>query len=107
MKVYFDDSNFMEDLAKVMQGCDRWDKPLIVLPTERDVRTARKEFPDFHGAFISFDYWYSKKWIADDDYEHIDFFRVDNVLKIKSYGVRTGCMTVLRTMKKPEDKEEA
>jgi len=107
MRVFFDDDKFSNDLDKVVAPLDKWNKPLVVLPTEKDVKTAKINYisdPNTcHVTFISFDYWLSKKWIADDDYDHIDFFRVDQAIITRCYGIRTGCMTVRRTIKKMDE----
>ena len=104
MKVFFDDGNYNDDLNKLVAALDRFDKPMVVMPSEGDVKRARREYGveegETHVTFISFDYWISKKWVADDDYDHIDFFKVDKALTLRSYGVKTGCLTVDRTMKK-------
>ena len=110
MLVYFDDGkDFNKELNDLVTGLNNCVTPLIVLPTEKDVRTATKEYQGGnydYVTFISFDYWLSKKWIADADYDHIDFFRVDQFLMARSFGVKTGVMTVKRTMKKKEKEEK-
>ena len=110
MKVFFDDGNYNDDLDKLVAALDRYNKPMVVLPTEGEVKRARVDYGvetgETHVTFISFEYWLSKKWIADDDYDHIDFFKVDKALSMRCYGVKAGCMTVDRTMKKRQVVEE-
>lgn len=103
MKAFFDDGTFTEDLDKLVASSGRWNKPLIVLPLERDVKNVHSKY-DEKFTFISYDYFFSKKWIADDEYDHIDFFRVDQFLINKSYGVNCGALTIKRTIKKKEEK---
>lgn len=106
MKAFFDDGTFTEDLDKLVASSGRWNKPLIVLPLEKDVRKAKINYISDPNTcritFISYDYFFSKKWIADDEYDHIDFFRVDQFLINKSYGVNCGAITIKRTIKKEE-----
>ena len=109
MKVFFDDDSFVKDLDKLVTSVDRWDKPLIVLPTQKDVNKAKVDYISDPNTcritFITYDYFLSKKWIADGDFDHIDFCRVDQFLMTRSYGVKCGAMTVKRTIKKVEEKK--
>ena len=111
MLVYFDDGkDFNKELKDLISGLGKYVAPLVVLPTEKDVRTATKEYEggDYdHVTFISYDYWYSKKWLADGDYDHIDFFRADQFFINRSFGVKTGVVTIRRTMKKKEKEEQS
>ena len=112
MKVFFDSQeNFMKDLEAILIPLDKFDNPLVVLPTERDTRICTREFGKDdkykHITFISYEYWLSKKWVADGEYDNIDFFKIDKFLRMRSYGTRVGCATVDRTMsKKPKEEEE-
>ncbi len=112
MRLFFDDGNdFNDDLHAIVSRLDRWEKPLVVLPTDKDAVTATKNYATTELSFvtfISYEYWLSKKWIADDSYDHIDFVRVDQFLMSRSYGIKVGCATVRRTMSKKEkgNKEE-
>lgn len=106
MIFYFDDSkNFNEDLDKMVSTLAKCSNPLVVLPTDKDVKTACDSYKDGNVTFITYDYWLSKKWIADGDYDHIDFFRVDQFLMNRCYGVKVGRATVRRVRdKKKEEK---
>lgn len=110
MLVTFDESTFRKDLDSMVAHQDRFDKPLVVLPTEKDVKFARNLYgvdpEECHVTFISFDYFYSKKWVADDTYDHIDFFRLDKVLLNRSFETPVGRATVVRTKKKKAEKKE-
>lgn len=107
MIVAFNDSTFYEDMDRLVAGCDKYDKPLVVLPVERDVAKANDRYMDMpHITFISFDYFLSRRWIVDDNYDHIDFFRLDKVLKNKTYGTPIGIVTFERTIRKREEEEE-
>lgn len=109
MKVFFDDGNYVEDLDKMVASLDRFDKPMVVMPTESEAKRAKNNYSSYSDTcritFISFDYWISKKWIADDDYDHIDFFKIDKALSMRCYGIKAGCLTVDRTLKKRVEKE--
>ena len=109
MKIYFDSGkSFNEDLDNLVSRLYRYDKPLVVVPTERDVQTCKINYIEdpntCHITFISYDYWLSKKWIADDEYDHIDFFRMDQFFMTRSYGVQVGVGTMKRMMNKKEVK---
>lgn len=105
MKVLFNDTNdFLKDLEHLIAPLDRWNKPLVVVPTIKDVKNAEAEFKDSHVTFISYDYFLSKKWIADDDYDHIDFARIDQFFITRSYGIKVGVGTMRRIVKKTEEK---
>ena len=96
MIFYFDDSkNFNEDLERLISTLKRYDNPIVVVPTEKDVMrcedTYRSKENTFHITFISYDYWLSKKWIVDGEYDHIDFFRVDQFLMSRCYGWKSNC----------------
>lgn len=110
MKAFFDDGTFSDDLDKLVASVDRWDKPIIVLPTKKGVKKAKINYISDPNTcritFISYDYFLSKKWIADDEYDHIDFFRVDQFLMARSYGTRCGAITIKRTIKKKEEVSE-
>lgn len=110
MLIYFDDGKeFFNDLWKLIEPLDKFKAPLVVLPTDKDVKVAKEKCKDGvykDVAFISYDYWLSKKWIADNDYDHIDFFRVDQFLMNRCFGVKAGVATIRRTIGKKE-KEEA
>lgn len=110
MLVYFDDANdFNNDLNCLLANLETFNKPLVVLPTEKDVRIATKNHSEdgmSHVTFISYDYWLSKKWLADGEYDHIDYFRVDQFLMSRAYGITVGAATVRRTRKKKDEKEE-
>lgn len=109
MRIFFDDGKFVEDLEKVIAPLDKYNAPLVVVATEKDAERAKNAFgDDEHITFISFDYWYSKKWLADNDYDHIDFFRLDKALAFKSFGIKVGCATIKRMIAKVENnvKEE-
>ena len=106
----FDNDTFNHDLDNLVARLDKFNKPLVVLPTERDVKITKENYktaPVEHVTFISFDYFMSKKWLADDEYDNIDFFRIDKVLMNKSYGVHVGKATMTRTIKKKEEKDES
>ena len=108
MKVYFDDTNdFNKDLDNLVCRLDRYDKPLIVFPTEKDVQACKRNYIEdpntCHITFISYDYWLSKKWIADDEYDHIDFFRMDQFFMSRSYGVPVGVGTMRRVKGKKKE----
>lgn len=107
MRLFFDEGkDFNKDLDDVVKRLDRWEKPLVVVPTDKDADRAFEVYSGGEFAkvkFISYDYWLSKKWIADADYDHIDFFRVDQFLMARSYGVKAGCATVRRTVAKKEE----
>ena len=111
MKVYFDDTNdFNKDLENLLKTAKRFDRPIVVVPTEKDVKTIKQNMLNdpsvCHVTFISYDYWLSKKWIADGDYDHIDFFRIDQFFINRSFGVKVGVGTIRRIYKKVENKEE-
>lgn len=110
MVIIFDEKDFNVDLDTLVARQDRYDKPLIVLPTKKDVQLAKKRYLDdknfSHITFIDYPYFDSKKWLADDDYDHIDIFRLDQVIIRKAYGVPVGKATVKRVRaKKKEDKQ--
>ena len=109
MKVFFDDSKeFYTDLFKLIEPLDKIKAPLVVLPTEKDVNGAYERCKDGiykHVTFISYDYWLSKKWIADADYDHIDFFRIDQFFIFRCYGVRVGVGTMRRMVSKKAKEE--
>ena len=110
MLVTFDESTFRKDLDSMVAHQDRYNKPLVVLPTEKDVKYARTTYgqdtEECHVTFISFDYFYSKKGVADDTYDHIDFFRLDKVVLNRSFETPVGRATVVRTKKKAKKEEE-
>lgn len=104
MKIIFDDSiDFLTDLENLTAQLDRWNKPLVVVPTMKDVRNAEAKFEGSHITFISYDYWLSKKWIVDDNYDHIDFYRIDQFFINKCYGTRVGVGTMKRIMSKKKE----
>lgn len=109
MLVYFDDNKeFFNDLYKLIEPLDKYAHPLVVVPTEKDVKGAIERCKDGiykHVVFISYDYWLSKKWIADADYDHIDFFRVDQFLMSRAFGIKVGAATIKRTMARKEKEE--
>ena len=106
MRIYFDDYNdFDKDLSNLIAGLDRFNNPIVVVPTELDVTKAKKEYENVNVTIISYDYWLSKKWILDGEYDHIDFFRIDQFFINKSYGVKCGVGT-MRRIKAKKDKEE-
>ena len=110
MLVYFDESNdFNKDLEKLLANLDKYSKPLVVLPTDRDVKVAKNKYADKmdHVTFISYDYWLSKRWLVDANYDHIDYFRVDQFLMSRAFNTPVGAATVKRTRKKREDVKEA
>ena len=109
MKIYFDSGkSFNEDLDNLVGRLDRYNKPLVVVPTEKDVQACKKNYTEdpntCHITFISYDYWLSKKWIADDEYDHIDFFRMDQFFMTRSFGVQVGVGTMRRIMNNKEVK---
>lgn len=107
MKVFFDDSkDFKTDLEKLIEPLNRFNAPLVVLPTDKDVRMASETYENV--TFITYDYWLSKKWIVDGDYDHIDFFRIDQFFMSRCYGVQVGVGTMRRMVSKKnnEVKEE-
>lgn len=108
MKVFFDDHNsYNEDLDMLVAGTDKYNHPIVVLPSEKDIRYCENNFgkdSNFsHVTFITYDYWLSKKWLADGEYDHIDFFRIDSFLTFRSFGVRTGMMTVRKTQRRTNE----
>lgn len=108
MIFYFDDSkNFNEDLERLISTLKRYDNPIVVVPTEKDANVCKRNYIEDPNArnitFISYDYWLSKKWIADGDYDHIDFFRVDQFLMSRCYGVKVGRATVKRVREKKKE----
>lgn len=104
MRVFFDEGTYSDDLDKLVASLDRYDKPMVVMPTEGDAKRAKINYISDPNTcritFISFEYWISKKWIADDDYDHIDFFKIDKALSMRCFGTKAGCLTVDRTLKK-------
>ena len=109
MKIFFDDNNdFYKDLDNLVAKQDRYDYPIIVVPTDKDAIQCGMKYSENdntkHIRFISYDYWLSKKWIVDGDYDHIDFFRADQFFMKKCYDVPAGVATFRRIMKKKEDK---
>ena len=111
MVIIFDEKEFTTDLDTLVAKQDRYDKPLIVMPSKKDVILAKKRYSDDknfeHITFIDYPYFDSKKWLADDDYDHIDIFRLDQVIIKKAYGVPVGKATVkrVRAKKVKEDKQ--
>ena len=110
MKVYFDSANdFMKDLDSLVAKLDRFNNPIVVVPTEKDVNACVKAYANDeatkHIIFISYDYWLSKKWIADGNYDHIDFFRMDQFFINRSYGVQVGVGTMRRMMSKKKEEK--
>jgi hypothetical protein len=104
MRLFFDDGkDFNKDLDAVVQRLDRWNNPLVVVPTDKDAGRANELYSGTNVRFISYDYWLSKRWLVDDNFDHIDFFRVDQFLMSRSYGVKAGCATVRRTVAKKEE----
>lgn len=107
MVVIFDDLDFTTDLDTLVSKQDRYNKPLVVLPDAKDVTQARIRYSDKlnHITFIDSKYFDSRKWLADDDYDHIDIFRLDQIVLRKAYGVPVGKVTVKRVRPK-KTKEE-
>ena len=107
MKIFFDDNKeFFNDLWRLVERLDKYTAPLVVVPTEKDARIAREKCTDGiykDVAFISYDYWLSRKWIADANYDHIDFFRMDQFFMSRSYGVPVGIGTMRRISKKVKE----
>lgn len=107
MVFYFDDKgDFIEDLKVLVSKTTHFSNPVIVVPNERDVITAKKELVDANVTFISYDYWLSKKWLLDGNYDHFDFFRVDQFFMSRCYNIKVGKATVKRIKRKVENKEE-
>lgn len=109
MKVFFDDGkDFFSDLWKLIETLDKFKNPLVVVPTEKDAKSATEKCKDGvykFVTFISYDYWLSKKWIADMDYDHVDFFRMDQFFITKSFGVPVGVGTMRRMMSRKVKEE--
>lgn len=110
MKVFFDDKgDFMEDLDALVQKQTKFKTPIIVVPEDNDVATAKRRYEacsDYsHVTFISYNYWLSKQWVVDGDYDHIDFFRIDQFFINRSFGTKVGIGTMRRVIaNKKEDK---
>lgn len=109
MIITFDEKEFFTDLDNLTALQDRYNKPLVVVPTKKDVDAATKRYSGdentSHITFIDFSYFDSKKWIADDEYDHIDIFRLDQVLIKKAYGVPIGRATIKRVRAKKVKEE--
>lgn len=107
----FDDKDFATDLETLVSRQNKYDKPLIVLPTKKDVEFAKKKFltgdKESKITFIDYPYFDSKKWLTDDDYDHIDIFRLDQVILRKACGISVGRATIKRVIAKKHKKEEA
>ena len=110
MVVIFDDLDFTSDLDTLVSKQDRFNKPLIVLPEKKDVQLAKQRYEEdmniTHITFIDYRYFDSKKWLADDEYDHIDIFRLDQVILRKAHGVPVGKVTVKRVWPKKDRKKE-
>ena len=108
MKIIFDESNdFNKDLDNLVAKLDRFNNPIVVVPKEKDVKRCEDIYGSdkstSHITFISYDYWLSKKWIADGECDHIDFFRLDQFFMSRSYGVQVGVGTLRRMMGKKKE----
>lgn len=105
MKVFFDDKNdFYKDLDNLVKKQNRYSNPIIVVPTDKDAVLCTEKYKEHGITFMSYDYWLSKKWLVDGNYDHIDFFRADQFFIKKSYDAVAGVATFRRIMKKEEDK---
>ena len=109
MLVCFDEKGFIEDLDTLVRGQKRFKNPLVVLPTDKDVEAAARKYADigFKITFIDYPYFDSRQWITDADYDHIDIFRLDQVVIKKALGIPVGRATVKRVLKKKKDDKEA
>lgn len=109
MLVCFDEKSFLEDLDTLVSGQKRFKNPLVVVPTEKDKDAATRRYADsgIDVTFIDYAYFDSKKWITDDDYDHIDIFRLDQVVIKKAHGIPVGRATVKRVLNKKKDNKEA
>ena len=110
MKVFFDDKNdFNKDLEELVKKQDRFLCPLVVVPTDKDVKKAQAKYAGGkygNVTFIDYDYWLSKQWVVDADYDHIDFFRADQFFMDRCFRVQAGVMTVRRVIAKKEKEEK-
>lgn len=107
MLICFDEKGFLEDLDTLVSGQKRFKKPLVVVPTDKDRDAAAKRYADSGVTFIDYHYFDSKKWLTDDDYDHIDIFRIDQVVIKKAHGIPVGRATVKRVLNKKKDNKEA
>lgn len=68
MRHKFDKGDFLEDLRIVVKDAIKMEPSLIVVPTERDVRTFERNFKDSvngHSVFCcDFRHYYDGSWIA-------------------------------------------
>lgn len=109
MLISFDEKEFLTDLDNLVAMQNRYNKPLVVVPTKKDVESATTRYSEDvnsgHLTFIDYSYFDSKMWITDNDYDHIDFFRLDQVVIKKALGVPVGRATVKRVRSKKVKEE--
>lgn len=99
-----DGADFNKGLDALVSTQEKWAKPIVVLPKEEDVAAAIIKYENSKIRFMSYDFWLTKQWLLDDNYDHIDFYRADMFFIGKSFGVTVGKATVKRIFKKKEDK---
>lgn len=114
IKVKFDGMNFIDDLKSVVDDAKKYDSSIIVLPTEREVRTLEKHFIDDCNRngirYCTFADYASFKWLTmfDERPKKIFIFRIDDLVSAYSADADIEYVTVAgrRNYKKEEKTNE-
>ena len=110
MRIKFDEGNFISDLRETIEDAKAKQPALIVVATEREVKTFERHFKDeLDGEFVwccSFSDYYTGRWMsAVPRPQHIYIFRVDDMVRNLSADAYVEYVTVVGR-KRAEKKEE-
>lgn len=114
MRLRFDKGSFVDDLKGIIEDARKNTPSLVVVPTEREVKTFERTYKDsLDGEFVwvcSFADYYSGQWMmAAPRPKHIYILRTDDIMRNLSADGDIEYMTVVgkkRYFKKEEIKDE-
>lgn len=110
IRVKFDNLNFIEDLKNIVNDAKGMETSLIVVPTEREVKTLERNFGDdchINGiCYCTFADFASFKWISmfGERPKKIFIFRIDDL--VKTYSADADIVYLTVAGKKNYKKEE-